>query len=109
MHIRVVVLVKIPKGFDHRARFLRSRSTIKINQRMAVRLFVKKWEIFATGVPIYSADSRLVHTIICYTWRRAPLYSDAIITHKQRVICVWHASSRPGGSVGRFLYTASSR
>jgi len=76
---------------------------------MPVRLFVKNWEIFATGVPIYSADSNLVHTIICYTWRRAPLYSDAIITHKQRIICDRRASSRPDEIVGRFCETPSLR
>ena len=92
MHIRVVVLIKIPKGFDHRARFLRSRSTIKINQSMPVRLFVKNWEIFATGVPIYSADSNLVHTIICYTSRRAPVYSDT----SERGLRVSTASLRVG-------------
>src|SRR4029077_7633673 len=31
MHIRVVVLVKIPQSLDHRARFLRGRSAIEIN------------------------------------------------------------------------------
>ena len=45
-----------------------------------MRLFVKNWEIFATGVPIYSADSNLVHTIICYTRRDALLVFEEVDT-----------------------------
>ena len=44
---------------------------------MPVRLLAQNWEIFAKSLPIDSAGSDLVHTIICSTRSRAPLYSDA--------------------------------
>src|SRR5213593_292016 len=75
MNIGVLVFVKILKRLDHWSRLLRSRSAVEINQRMPVRLFVKNWEIFTDRVPIDRGRSNLVHTTICYTWRRAPIYS----------------------------------
>src|SRR5262249_34447479 len=78
MHICVIALVKSPKHVDHRARLLRRRSAIEINQRMTVCSLAQDREILADGVPIDGASSDLVHTIICYTRRRAPLYSSAV-------------------------------
>ena len=79
MHIGIVVLVKITKRVDHCARFLRSRSAIKINQRMPVGLLAKNWEILTYRMPIDPAGSNLVHPIICYTGRSAPVHSAACI------------------------------
>ena|SRR5437773_6030955 len=75
MHIRIVVLIKIPKCLDDGARFLRSRGAIEVDQRMTVRLLAQNREIFTDRLPIESAGGNLVHTIICYTRRRTPLYS----------------------------------
>ena len=76
MHIGVVVLVIVPKRIDHRPRFLRRGRVIKIDQRMAMGLFVQNREIFAKGLPIYCAASSLVHAIICSARRCAPPYSN---------------------------------
>src|SRR6266568_7512497 len=77
MHIRIFVFVIPPKRVDDGARFLGGRSAIKINQRMPVRLLSQDREILADGIPVNSpAASTLVHTIICSTRCRAPLYSD---------------------------------
>ena len=78
MDVRVFVFVELPKRVDDGPRFLRGRSAIKINQRMAVRLFAENREILTDGAPVYTAGSNLVHTTICSTGRRAPLYSDAV-------------------------------
>jgi hypothetical protein len=71
MNVRVVVFVKILQRLDHSARFLRTRSAIKINQRMPVCLLAEDWEIFTTSAPVHSAGDNLVHTIICSTKRSA--------------------------------------
>jgi hypothetical protein len=76
MHVRVVVLVKIPNCLDYSTRLLRSRSVIEINQRMSVRLLAKNREIFAKSLPIDVAAYNLVHTTISSTRRDTPLYSD---------------------------------
>src|SRR5205823_1118165 len=76
MHIGIVVLVKITKRVDHCARFLRSRSAIKINQRMPVGLLAKNWEILANSTPIHLARGSLMHPIMCSTRCDAPLDSD---------------------------------
>src|SRR6266581_2122998 len=77
MHIGVLMLVVAPKRVDDGARFLRGRRAIKINQRMTVCALSQDWEILADGAPVYTAGNNLVHTTICSTRRRAPLYSDA--------------------------------
>src|SRR6266576_4096334 len=98
MHIRVVVLVKIPQRLDHGARFLRGRSAIEIDQRMSVRLLAQNREIFAKRTPVDSAGSDLVHITICYTCRRAPVYS-------QRATKPW---CRSGGRSGDRRTVAAS-
>src|SRR5438034_9989795 len=65
MNIGILMLVKISQRLDHRARFLRSRSAIEINQRMPMRTFAKNREILAERAPIHTAGSELVHIIIC--------------------------------------------
>src|SRR5262245_58700747 len=75
MHIRVVVLIKIPQRLDHWAPLLRTRSAIKVYQVMAAHLLTQDREILAKAVPIDSGGSKLVHAIICCTRRNAPLYS----------------------------------
>src|SRR4029434_1135857 len=65
MDICILMLVKIPKRLDHRPRFLGGCRTIKIDQRMAMRLFAQNRKIFADPLPINDAGS-LVHTTICY-------------------------------------------
>src|SRR5437867_11639293 len=55
MNIRVLMLIKIPKCFDHRARLLRSRSAIEINQRMLMRLLAQDREMLTDGLPIDGA------------------------------------------------------
>src|SRR5437899_5709226 len=77
MHIGVLMLVVAPKRVDDGARFLRGRSAIKIDQRITVCALSQDWEILADGAPVYTAGNNLVHTTICSTRRRAPLYSDA--------------------------------
>jgi len=54
--------------------FLRSRSAIKINQRVPVRLLPKNWEIFTDRLPIENAGGNLVHPIICSMRRHLPIY-----------------------------------
>jgi hypothetical protein len=76
MHIRVVVLVKIPQGRNDSARFLRGRSAIEVNQWMPICPFAQYGEIRAESLPIDSAGSDLVHSIICYTRRPAPVHSQ---------------------------------
>ena len=76
MDICIVTLIKISHRLDHRARLLRSRSAIEINQGMAVRLLAKNGKIVANRAPIDSSSDNLVHTTICSTPRRAPLYSN---------------------------------
>jgi hypothetical protein len=73
MDICVLVLVKIPKRFDHGPRFLGGCGAIKIDKRMAMRLFAEDWEIFANGFPVNGAASNFVHTIICSACRCTPL------------------------------------
>src|SRR5205823_13363506 len=46
MDISVFMLIKIPNRLDDRSWFLRGRSAIEIDQKMAVRLFAKNREIF---------------------------------------------------------------
>ncbi len=43
---------------------------------MAVRLLAQNREILANRIPINSAAGNLVHALICYTRRSAPVYSD---------------------------------
>src|SRR5437667_9250190 len=78
MHVGVLMLVKIPERLDHCPRFLRGCGAIEIDQGMPVRPLAENREISADRIPIDSAGSNLVHTIICYTRRCAPLYSDVI-------------------------------
>ena len=75
MNICVVVLVKISNRIDNRARFLRTRSAIKVDQVIAVYLLTQDREILAKSSPVDSAGSDLVHITICYTCRPAPVYS----------------------------------
>src|SRR5439155_8344407 len=75
VHICVFVLVVMPKRVDHRTWLLRGCRAIEINKRMAVCLFAQDREILAKGVPIHTAAGNFVHTLICSTRRRAPLYS----------------------------------
>src|SRR6266567_9027993 len=74
MHIGVFVLVVISKRIQHTSRFLRRCGAVKVDQRMAVRLFAEDREIFANGVPVYGATCDLVHTLICFMRRCAPPY-----------------------------------
>src|SRR4030095_3688651 len=73
MDICILMLVKIPKCLDHRARFLGGCGVIEIDQGMAMRLFAQKREILANGLPVHNAGSNFVHTIICLARRCAPL------------------------------------
>src|SRR5438094_5705890 len=75
MNICVLMLVKIPKRLDDRARLLRSRGAIKINQRMPMCLFAQNREILANSVPVQTAARTLVHPTICSTRRYAPTHS----------------------------------
>src|SRR5205814_7421563 len=67
MHIGVFVLVVISKRIQHISRFLRRRGVVKVDQRMAVRLFAEDGEIFGTGGAVYGARCELVFAIICCT------------------------------------------
>ena len=74
------MFIKIPKRFDHRARLLRGRSTVEINQRMPMRLLVKNREIFTDRLPIDRGRSNFVHITICYTRRDALLVFEDVNT-----------------------------
>src|SRR5436190_17746914 len=88
MNVCVLMLVKIPQGLDHRARFLRSRRAIEINQRMAMRLLAQNRKISADGIPIDTAAGALVHTTMCSTPRCAsPLFGGVNVTQ-----AIGHAS-----------------
>src|SRR6266480_324098 len=52
MHICVFVFVVPPKHVDHRARLLRRRSAIKVDQAMAAYLVTQDREILADSPPI---------------------------------------------------------
>src|SRR6266404_6238715 len=64
MHVRVVVLVILPKSIEYPSRFLGGGRAIKVDQRMPVRLLAQDREILSERLPIYSA-SNLVHALIC--------------------------------------------
>src|SRR5262249_7465604 len=51
MNIRIFMLVKMLKRLDHRPRFLGGCRAIKIDQRMAMRLFAENREIYAKSLP----------------------------------------------------------
>src|SRR5205823_1960415 len=48
------------------------------NQWMPMGLLAKNWEILTYRMPIDPAGSKLVHPIICYTGRSAPVHSAAM-------------------------------
>src|SRR5262249_51260461 len=74
MHIRVVVFVKLPHRLDHRARLLRSRSAVEVDQRMPVRSLVQNRKILTKSAPVHLARDSLMHAIICYTSGGAPAH-----------------------------------
>src|SRR5262249_9170496 len=74
--ICVVVFVKIAKRFNNRARLLRTRSAVEVDQRMPVRLLAQDWEILAKSAPVHLARDGLMHAIICYRSGSAPVHSQ---------------------------------
>ena len=74
MHIGVVVLVIMAERIDHRARLLRRRRVIEIDQRMPVHLLVEDREILANRLPIDGIAGDLVHHVICDATGDTPLY-----------------------------------
>src|SRR5438067_10070222 len=78
MNVGIIMLVKVTKRLDHRARFLGSGRAIKIDQRMAMGLLAQNREIFAKGLPIDRAGGNLVHTIICSAQRCAPILLEEV-------------------------------
>src|SRR6266446_141596 len=84
MHVGVFVLVVSSKRIQHTSRFLRRCGAVKVDQRMAVRLFAEDREIFANGVPVYGASCDLVHTLICSMRQCAPPYSRIKLRVTQR-------------------------
>src|SRR6266550_4274355 len=85
MNVGIVVLVKLPNRVEHRTRLLRRRCAVEINKRMPMCLLAKNREILAKSSPINGLGGDSVHTTICYTYRCAPVYSDAID------VFLWHA------------------
>src|SRR4030095_6536498 len=75
MHIGVVVLVVTAKCIEHPSRFLRGRSVVEVDQRLAVRLFMEDRKILTDSLPIDLCSSRLVHGLICPVPYRMPIYS----------------------------------
>ncbi len=63
MHIRVVVLVVARDRFNDRARLLRRRCVIKINQRLPVNFLVENREILTDGGPIGHLGGDIVHSV----------------------------------------------
>src|SRR5438128_12488399 len=88
MHIRVLMLVVLPKHIEHRSRFLRRGRIVEIDQRMAVCLLAEDREILADSLPIGGASGNLVHKLICSTRSCAPVYSqpkiDNSLARRQR-------------------------
>ena len=74
MHIGVVVLVVMPERIDDRARLLRRRRVIKIDQRLAVHPFAEDREVLANRIPIEGAARYFVHSLICDAGHDLPLH-----------------------------------
>src|SRR5262245_2475409 len=79
MNIRIVVFVEISQRLDDSARFLRTGSTIKVNQVMATYLLMQDWEILAESTPVDLARDSFMHPIICYTSAGAPVHSQRTV------------------------------
>src|SRR4029453_17684070 len=75
VHIGVVVLVVTAKCIEHRFRFLRGRSVVEVDQRLAVCLLMEDRKILTDSLPIDLCSSRLVHGLICPVPYRMPIYS----------------------------------
>src|SRR5262249_32727891 len=73
--ICVVVFVKIAKRFNNRARLLRTRSSVEVDQRMPVRLLAQDWEILAKRAPVHLSGDSFMNPIICYRVVGAPVIS----------------------------------
>ena len=80
MHIGVVVLVIMLERIEHRARFLRRRRIVKIDQRLAVHLFAEDREVLANRIPIEGTARDFVHNLICDATGGAPLYLRGVVT-----------------------------
>lgn len=65
MNVGIVMLIKLPNRVEHRARLLRRRCAVKINQRMPMCLLAKNWEILAKSSPINGLGGDSVHALIC--------------------------------------------
>src|SRR5438094_725573 len=76
VHVGVVVLVVTAKCIEHAFRFLRGRSIVEVDQRLAVRLLKEDRKILADSLPI-DGSGNLMHTVICFAHRCLPVYSDA--------------------------------
>ncbi len=79
MHIGVVVLVIMLERIDDRARLLRRRRVVEINQRLAVHLLVEDREVLANRIPIEGAARDFVHDLICDATGGAPLYLRGVV------------------------------
>ena len=77
MHIGVVVFVIGVQRLDHRARLLRRRRVIEVNQRMPTHLLVQDREIFPYPIPINRPVRNLMHNSMCRTLLAASPSSHA--------------------------------
>src|SRR6266496_25095 len=96
MHIGILMLIKVPKRVDHRARLLRCCSVIEINQRMTMCLFAQNWEVFTKGAPIHTGAGTFVHPVICSTRCSAPLLFEEIKEVKQLLTLAQLQKATPG-------------
>src|SRR5438270_13419702 len=86
MHVCIFVFIIMPKRIENSPWLLRSGRAVKVNQGMYVRLLAEDWEILTNRIPIYSATSNLVHSVICSTRCCAPLYSGISFCRKMTQI-----------------------
>ena len=66
MHIGVGVLVILPQNFEHRARLLRRRGVVEINQGPAMDALAQDGEILTQRFPINRRACGSVHGLICF-------------------------------------------
>src|SRR5262249_52761730 len=71
---------------DHRARLLRSRSAVEVDQRMPVRSLVQNRKILTKSAPVHLARDSLMHAIICYTSGGAPAHSQRTAVSARKIV-----------------------
>lgn len=100
MHIRVVVFVIGTQRLDDRARLLRRRRIIEINQRMPMHLLIQDREIFPERLPIRRLFRNLMHPSMCGTLRGAPTHLSVAPRARTKNCRISGRCERPVGCFG---------